>query len=131
DVAFPRLNLLSFYLYAFGAAVVLVGMVWGGADTGWTFYVPYSSSSPTAVVPVLIGVFILGWSSIATGVNFIATTHLLRAEGMPWMRMPLFVWAIYGTSIIQVLATPVLGLSLAVVGLDAAFDWGLFDPNRG
>ncbi len=131
DVAFPRLNLLSFYLYALGALVALAGMFFNGVDTGWTFYAPYSARSPTAVVPVVTGIFILGWSTILSGVNFIATTHTMRARGLGWMRLPLFVWAIYGTSVIQVLATPVLGLSLALVGLDHALDWGLFDPSRG
>jgi cytochrome c oxidase subunit 1 len=131
DVAFPRLNLASFYIYLAGAMVAIGGMVWGGADTGWTFYTPYSAHSPTAVVPVVAGVFIVGLSSIATGVNFIVTTHTLRARSIGWKRVPLFVWAIYGTSIIQVLATPVLGVSLALVGIDHWFNWGIFDPARG
>ncbi len=131
DVAFPRLNLASFYIYVFGAVVTLGGMFWGGADTGWTFYVPYSAQSATAVVPILVGVFILGWSSIITGLNFITTIHTMRAEHLSWHELPLFVWAIYATSIVQVLATPVLGLSLALVGLDAGLDLGLFDPARG
>jgi cytochrome c oxidase subunit 1 len=131
DVAFPRLNLLSFYIYVLGSAWVLAAMFLGGVDTGWTFYTPYSQRSPSAVVPTVIGIFILGWSTILTGVNFIVTVHTMRARGMGWLRMPLFVWAIYGTSIIQVLATPVLGLSLALVGIDRVFDWGLFDPRRG
>jgi cytochrome c oxidase subunit 1 len=131
DVAFPRLNLLSYYVYVAGALFVLAAMVGGGVDTGWTFYAPYSSKAPSAVVPTVTGVFILGMSTILTGVNFIATVHAMRAKGVGWMRMPLFVWAMYATSIIQVLATPVLGLSLAVVGLNHAFDWGLFDPARG
>src|SRR5213078_465340 len=99
--------------------------------TGWTFYTPYSAKAPSAVVPTLIGIFIVGWSTILTGINFIVTVHTLRARSVPWRRLPLFVWALYGTSIIQVLATPVLGLSLALVGLDHAFGWGLFDPARG
>ena len=131
EVAFPRLNLASFWLYAAGAVIVLGGMLWGGADTGWTFYTPYSARSPTAVVPVLTGVFVIGLSSIATGINFIVTTHTMRAQGVTWRRLPLFVWAIYATSIIQVLATPVLGLALALVGIDHALDWGIFDPARG
>ncbi len=131
DVAFPRLNLASFYIYVAGAVVALFGLFMGGADTGWTFYVPYSAQTATAVVPVLIGVFILGWSSIVTGVNFIATVHTMRAKGLQWMQMPLFVWAIYGTSVIQVLATPVLGLVLLLIGMEHLFDWGIFDPRRG
>ncbi len=131
DVAFPRLNLASFYLYLAGGALALGGMLWGGADTGWTFYAPYSTTSPTAVVPVVAGVFVAGLSSIATGVNFIVTVHTMRAKGLAFGGLPLFVWNIYGTSVIQVLATPVLGLSLVVVGLDHAFDWGVFDTARG
>jgi cytochrome c oxidase subunit 1 len=131
DVAFPRLNLTSFYVYVAGALVTLFGMLIGGADTGWTFYVPYASGTPSAVIPILLGVFVLGWSSILTGLNFIVTVHTMRAKGVGWFRMPLFVWAIYATSIIQVLATPVLGLSLLLVGLDHGFDLGIFDPARG
>ncbi len=106
-------------------------MVLGGTDTGWTFYAPYSSRSPSSVLPVVIGGFILGLSTIATGVNFIVTVHTMRARGVGRKRVPLFVWSIYATSIIQVLATPVLGISLALVGLDHALDWGLFYPARG
>jgi len=131
DVAFPRLNLVSFYFYFVGAVVVLIAMQAGGLDTGWTFYTPYSVQSPSAVVPTLIGLFIVGWSSILTGLNFIVTIHTMRAKGLGWMRMPLFVWSIYGTSIIQVLATPVLGLAVALVAIDHGLDWGLFDPARG
>jgi cytochrome c oxidase subunit 1 len=131
DVAFPRLNLLSFYFYLAGAALVLYSMLVSGLDTGWTFYTPYSTSSPTAVVPAVSGVFIVGLSSILTGTNFIVTIHTLRVKGLTWLRLPLFVWAIYATSIIQVLGTPVLGLSLGLVGLDHAFQWGIFDPARG
>ena len=131
ELAFPRWNLASFYLYCLGALVTLFSMFLGGTDTGWTFYVPYSSKTPTAIVPVLVGVFILGWSTIITGINFITTVHTLRTRGMTWTRMPLFVWAIYGTSVIQVLATPVLGMTLALVAVDHWLDWGLFDPGRG
>jgi cytochrome c oxidase subunit 1 len=131
DVAFPRLNLLSYYIYLFGVVWVLAALWLGAADTGWTFYTPYSAHSPSAVVPTVFGIFILGWSTIITGVNFIVTTHTMRAAGMGWFRMPLFVWAMYGTSIIQVLATPVLAISLCIVGLDHWLDWGLFDPARG
>jgi cytochrome c oxidase subunit 1 len=131
DLAFPKLNLMSFYTFLLGAAVTFGGMLAGGTDTGWTFYTPYSEASPTDVVPVLIGIFILGMSTIFTGINFIATTHLLRARGMRWSNMPLFVWTIYGTSIIMVLATPVLGMALALVGLDHALDLGIFNPAVG
>src|SRR5438309_1775097 len=101
-----------------GAALAIWAMVHGGADTGWTFYTPYSSTTPTMVFPLLIGVFILGFSSIMTGLNFIVTVHTLRAPGLSWMRMPLFVWSIYGTSIIQVLATPVIGISVLSVAAE-------------
>ena len=131
DVAFPRLNLASFYIYLAGAALVLYSMFANGLDTGWTFYTPYSAQSPSAVVPAVSGVFIIGMSSILTGINFIVTVHTLRTKGLTWLKLPLFVWAIYATSIIQVLATPVLGLSLGLVGLDHAFQLGIFDPARG
>ncbi|HEY3668446.1 MAG TPA: cbb3-type cytochrome c oxidase subunit I, partial [Polyangiaceae bacterium] len=90
DVAFPRLNLLSFWIYVLGALVVLGAMWLGALDTGWTFYTPYSAQSPSAVVPTLIGIFIVGWSTILTGINFIVTVHTMRAQGVGWMRMPLF-----------------------------------------
>jgi cytochrome c oxidase subunit 1 len=131
DVAFPRLNLASFYVYLSGVAITLGGMVAGGTDTGWTFYAPYSTTSPTSVAPVGLGVFVLGFSSIMTGLNFIVTVHTLRAKGIGWSRLPLFVWAIYATSIIQVLATPVLGLSLLLIALDHGLGLGIFDPRLG
>src|SRR5438309_6986128 len=111
DVAFPRINLASFYLYLAGAVLAILAMIQGGADTGWTFYTPYSSTTATQVLPVLLGVCILGFSSLLTGLNFTVTVHTLRAPGLSWMRLPLFVWGIYGTSIIQVLATPVIGIT--------------------
>jgi len=131
DVAFPRLNLASFYLYLAGAAIAIYGMVHGGADTGWTFYTPYSSTTPTQVLPILLGAFVLGFSSIVTGVNFIVTVHTLRAPGLNWMKMPLFVWGIYATSIIQILATPVLGITLLIVSVERFAGFGMFDPARG
>ncbi len=131
DVAFPRLNLASFYIYLAGAAMVLWGLLEGGIDTGWTFYTPFSLETPTMVLVVVAGVTVIGFSSIATGINFIVTTHTMRAKGMTWMKMPLFVWAIYATSIMQVLATPVLGITLILIGLDRAFHLGLFDPALG
>lgn len=131
DVAFPRLNLLSWYIYMAGATLLLLSMFIGGIDTGWTFYAPYSATSPTAVPLALLGVFIVGFSTIITGVNFIVTTHTMRAKGVGWIGMPLFVWGIYATSIIQVLATPVLGMVLLFVVLDNGFSWGFFDPARG
>jgi cytochrome c oxidase subunit I len=131
DLAFPKLNLMSFYVYVAGSLIVLGGLVMGGTDTGWTFYTPYSETTPDQLFPVVFGIFVLGVSSIMTGLNFIATVHMLRAKGMRWDRMPLFVWAIYATSIILVLATPVLGLSVLLVGLDHVFHLGLFNPAVG
>jgi cytochrome c oxidase subunit 1 len=131
DVAFPRLNLFTVYLYLAGAAIAVVGMVMGGTDTGWTFYTPYSTTTVTTVAPVLLGAFILGMGSILTGLNFIVTIHTLRAPGLTWMRLPLFVWAMYATSVIQVLATPVLGMTLLLVAFEKVFGFGIFDPARG
>jgi cytochrome c oxidase subunit I len=131
DVAFPRLNLASFYVYLAGSIISLYAMIDGGADAGWTFYTPYSTSTPSAVTPVAFGVFVLGLSSIMTGLNFIVSVHTLRAPGITWHRMPLFVWAIYATSIIQVLATPVLGMSLLLVAMDRLLQMGIFDPSIG
>jgi cytochrome c oxidase subunit I len=131
DVAFPKLNLGSFYLYIGGAGIALIGLIAGGADTGWTFYLPYSSSTPLAVAPIGVGIFIMGLSSIATGLNFIATVHTMRTKGLGWHQMPLFVWATYATSVIQVLATPVIGLSVLLVFMDATFGFGIFDPAMG
>ncbi len=131
DVAFPRLNLFSVYLYLLGASIALYGMVHGGADTGWTFYTPYSTTTITKVWPILLGAFTLGMSSIVTGLNFIVTIHTLRAPGLTWMRMPLFLWALYATSVIQVLATPVLGITLLLTAVENVFGFGIFDPARG
>jgi cytochrome c oxidase subunit I len=131
DLAFPKMNLVSFYMFLLGLATTVGGMLAGGTDTGWTFYPPYSDITPTRLVPVLMGIFILGISTILTGVNFVATTHMLRARGMRWSQIPLFVWTIYGTSIIMLLATPVLGMSLLLVGLDNGLGLGIFDPAVG
>ncbi|HVE87673.1 MAG TPA: cbb3-type cytochrome c oxidase subunit I [Myxococcales bacterium] len=131
DVAFPKLNLLSWYLYILGAALALWAMIHGGADTGWTFYTPYSTTTPTKVVPILLGAFVIGLSSVLTGLNFIVSIHTLRAPGLKWTRLPLFLWSLYGTAIIQILATPVLGLVLLLVAAENAFGFGLFDPARG
>jgi cytochrome c oxidase subunit 1 len=132
DLAFPRLNLLSLYIYAVGAAVLMVATVWGGVDTGWTFYPPYSTTTPAPTVFVtVLGAFIVGVSSMMTALNFIVTTHTLRAKGMSWSRVPLFVWTLYATGVIIILATPVLGLSLLLVGVDRIYHFGVFDPALG
>jgi cytochrome c oxidase subunit 1 len=131
DVAFPKLNLLSLYLYWTGAALTLSSLVLGGLDTGWTFYVPYSSTTQTAVLVTTFGVFILGFSSILTGLNFIVTMHKCRAKGVSWYRVPLFLWAIYSTSIVQILATPVLAITLLLLMFERAFHIGIFDPAYG
>ncbi|MBI4419021.1 MAG: cytochrome c oxidase subunit I [Ignavibacteriales bacterium] len=132
DLAFPRLNLLSWYLYMIGGCYTIYAMVTGGIDTGWTFYTPYSTGySTTNVVPVVVGIFVLGFSSILTGVNFIVTTHKMRAPGLTWFRLPLFVWAQYATSVIILLATPVLAITLALLGVERIFRVGIFDPALG
>jgi cytochrome c oxidase subunit 1 len=131
DLAFPRLNLASFYVYVVGAIMVLCALWFGGIDTGWTFYAPYSTTSPTSVALGAFGIFVVGVSSILTGINFIATTHLMRARHLTWSRLPLFVWSIYATAIIQVIATPVLGMSLLLVAVDHAWGLGIFDPAMG
>ncbi|MFH5802535.1 cytochrome c oxidase subunit I [Alienimonas sp. DA493] len=131
DVAFPRMNLGSFYLWCAGATFFLITLMSGSLDTGWTFYVPYSTSTDTAVITALMGVFILGFSSIFTGLNFIVTVHTMRPPGMEWFKMPLFLWAIYATSIIQVLATPVLAVTLLLVLVERVFGIGVFDPAHG
>ncbi len=131
DLAFPRLNLASFYVYLVGVAVTLGATVWGGVDTGWTFYPPYSVTTESHVFPVVLGIFLVGVSSILTALNFIVTTHTLRARGLTWFRMPLFVWNIYATSIIMLLATPVIGLTLLLVGLDRFYLFGVFDGRLG
>ncbi len=131
DVAFPKLNLLSLYLYWIGAIFTLSSLVMGGLDTGWTFYVPYSVQASTAVVNVTLGVFILGFSSVLTGINFIVTIHKLRAKGVGWYKMPLLVWSLYATSVVQILATPVLGITLLLLTFERTFHVGIFDPALG
>src|SRR5664280_633758 len=122
DLAFPRLNLLSWYIFMLGGLFTLYAIVTGGVDTGWTFYTPFSTaSSQTNVMSAAIGIFIMGFSSILTGLNFIVTIHTMRAPGMTWFRMPLFLWAMYATSLINVLGTPVLAITLAAVALERAF----------
>jgi cytochrome c oxidase subunit I len=132
DLAFPRLNLASWYIYVVGGAVILGALMAGGVDTGWTFYTPFSTMfSNSHVVLALAGVFIVGFSSILTGLNIIVTVHTLRAPGMTWFRLPLFVWANYATSIILVLATPVLAMTLALVAIERILQIGIFDPALG
>ena len=132
DLAFPKLNLLSWYVYVAGAAFTLLALVMGGVDTGWTFYTPFSTVSSTSnVMAAAIGVFIVGFSSILTGLNFIVTIHRMRAPGLTWFRMPLFLWAMYATSLIMVLGTPVIAVTVVAVALERAFHLGIFDPARG
>jgi len=131
DVAFPRLNLMSFYVYVVGAVFCLFSIVSGAIDTGWTFYTPYSTTSSSSVVSMTLGVFILGFSSILTGLNFIVTIHKLRAPGMHWRRLPLFIWGMYATSIMQVLATPVLAITLALLAMEKLLGLGIFDASLG
>jgi cytochrome c oxidase subunit I len=132
DLAFPRINLLSWYIYVVGGIFTLYAMAAGGVDTGWTFYTPYSAAaSNTNVIPTALGVFIAGFSSILTGLNFIVTVHRMRAPGMTWFRLPLFVWAHYATSLIQVLGTPVVAITILMVFVERAFGFAIFDPQRG
>jgi len=132
DLAFPRINLLSWYLLVAGGALMTYVIFTGGVDTGWTFYTPLSTAFlDTHVVGAAMAIFIAGFSSILTGLNFIVTIHRMRAPGMTWSRLPLFVWAQYATSIIQVLGTPVLAITLALVGLERIFHLGFFDPKLG
>jgi cytochrome c oxidase subunit 1 len=131
DVAFPRLNLASYYMWVLGALFTLGSILLGAVETGWTFYTPYSTETNSAVIAVLLGVFILGFSSIFTGMNFIVTIHRLRPPGMTWFRMPLVLWALYATAVIQVLATPVLAVTGLLLIIERAFGVGIFDPNLG
>ncbi len=133
DVAFPRLNLLSWWLYIVGAAIILISLFTGGGppDTGWTFYVPFSQRTGTNVSLAVFGVFVVGFSSILTGLNFVTTIHRLRAEGMTWSRIPLFVWSLYATAWVQILATPILGITLVLIIAERVLGTGLFDPARG
>jgi cytochrome c oxidase subunit 1 len=132
DLAFPRLNLLSWYIYITGAMFTLWAILSGGVDTGWTFYTPYSTaSSHTNVIPAALGILINGFSSILTGLNFIVTTHRMRAPGLTWFRLPLFVWSLYATSIIFLLGTPVLAITLALIAIERTIGIGIFDPALG
>ncbi len=132
DLALPRINLLSWYLYIAGGLLMLFAMVEGGVDTGWTFYTPFSTAfSNTHVIEAGLAIFIAGFSSILTGLNFVVTIHRMRAPGMTWSRLPLFIWAHYATSIIQLLGTPVLAITLVLVVLERTLHLGIFDPNLG
>jgi cytochrome c oxidase subunit I len=132
DLAFPRINLISLYIYWIGAVFTLYAMIAGGVDTGWTFYTPYSSTgSNTNIVPTALGIFIAGFSSILTGLNFIVTIHRMRAPGLTWFRLPLFVWAHYATSLVQVLGTPVIAITIVMLFVERAFGFAIFDPTRG
>src|ERR671935_777331 len=132
DVAFPKLNLMSWYLFVGGGALALWSIIHGGVDTGWTFYTPYSTTyANTHVISMAAGVFVAGFSTIITGMNFMVTTHKMRAPGLTWFRLPLFVWALYATSLIMVLATPVLAITLALMALERFWGVGIFDPKLG
>jgi cytochrome c oxidase subunit 1 len=132
DLAFPKLNLASWYIYNLGALFTIYAIVSGGVDTGWTFYTPYSSSyANTHVIAAALGIFVAGFSSILTGLNFIVTIHTMRAPGMTWFRLPLFIWAHYATSLIMILGTPVLAITILLVAFERLFHIGLFDPAYG
>ncbi len=132
DVAFPKINLTSWYCYVVGGSFATLAIIMGGVDTGWTFYTPYSSTySNSFVILALVGVFINGFSSILTGVNFLTTVHKMRAPGMTWFRLPLFIWAQYATSLIMVLGTPVVAITLLLLALERGFGIGIFDPALG
>lgn len=132
DLAFPKLNLLSWYVFMAGGTLAIASIVGGGVDTGWTFYTPYSSTYANSnVVLMAVGVFITGFSSILTGLNFIVTIHTMRAPGMNWFRLPLFVWSHYATSLIMILGTPVVAITVLLVGIERAFGFGIFDPKLG
>jgi len=132
DVAFPRLNLLSWYVFMTGGSIVTYALIAGGVDTGWTFYTPLSTLYlNTHVTTAAAGVFIAGFSSILTGLNFVVTIHKMRAPGLTWFRLPLFIWAMYATSIIFIIATPVIAMSLALIIIERVFHVGIFDPALG
>jgi cytochrome c oxidase subunit 1 len=132
DLAFPRINLLSWYLYVIGGVIALIVLAMGGIDTGWTFYTPYSSfASNTNVTLAIVGVFVAGFSSILTGFNFIVTVHRMRAPGMTWFRLPLFIWANYATALVMILGTPVVAITLTLVAAERTLHLGIFDPKIG
>jgi cytochrome c oxidase subunit 1 len=132
DLAFPKVNLASWYVFTIGGLITFAVVLFGGVDTGWTFYTPYSSTySKTAVGLTAIGVFITGFSSILTGLNFLVTIHKMRAPGLTWFRLPLFVWAHYATSLIMLLGTPVVAISILLIFIERVFRVGIFDPALG
>ena len=132
DVAFPRLNLMSWYIFVVASLFELYVVVTGGVDTGWTFYRPYSSIyANTHVLAAALGIFIAGFSSILTGLNFIVTIHKMRAPGLTWYRLPLFLWSLYATSLIQVLGTPVLAITMVLLAMERVLRIGIFDPAIG
>lgn len=132
DLAFPRINLLSWYIFVVAFAFTMWAILQGGVDTGWTFYTPYSSTySNTYVMAAAVGVLVSGFSSILTGLNFVVTIHKMRAPGLTWTRLPLFVWAMYATSIIMLLGTPVVGITIVLVALERGLGFGIFDPRLG
>ncbi len=132
DLAFPKINLLSWYIYVVGGLFTLYALISGGLDTGWTFYTPFSTvASTTNVIPAALGIFITGFSSILTGLNFIVTIHRMRAPGMTWFRMPLFLWSTYATSLINVLGTPVIAITILLVAAERVFHFGFFNPAVG
>jgi cytochrome c oxidase subunit 1 len=133
DMAFPRINLLSWWLYISGAILVIISLFTGGGpiDTGWTFYAPYSLRTTVNVPLAVFAVLVLGFSSILTGINIVTTTHRLRAPGMSWFRLPLFVWGLYATAWVQILATPVIGITFILIILERFFGVGVFDPTKG
>jgi cytochrome c oxidase subunit 1 len=132
DLAFPKINLLSWYLYIIGGALAFISLVAGGIDTGWTFYTPYSTTYADGWVTLtLVGIFLNGFSSILTGLNFLVTIHKMRAPGMTWFRLPLFIWSMYATSVIFILGTPVVAIALLLVVFERMFHIGIFDPQIG
>ncbi len=133
DVAFPRLNLLSWYFYVTGVTLVVISQFTGQGppDTGWTFYAPYSFRTAGNMLPAVFGAFVLGFSSILTGLNFLVTMHRMRAPGMTWLKMPLFPWTLYATGWVQLLATPIIGITLLMVAAERILHIGFFDPTLG
>lgn len=132
DLAFPKINLASWYLFMIGGGIALYAIIVGGVDTGWTFYTPYSTTYANGhVIAMAVGIFITGFSSIFTGLNFIVSIHRMRAPGLTWFRLPLFIWSMYATSLILVLATPVLAITLLLIGIERIWGIGIFDPKLG